>query len=501
MTQVTADAGQAPAPSAPHRHGFWTKFFYGVGSVAFGVKDNGFSTFLLIYYNQVLGLSAARAGLALMLALVIDSVIDPVVGYLSDNLRSRWGRRHPFMYAAAIPTSLAYYFLWLPPAGLSQDGLFLYLIVMAIFVRSLITCYEIPSSAMVAELTQDYDQRTSYLSLRFFFGWCGGLTMALLAYTVFLKSTAAYPVGQLNPEGYRRYAVAASAIMFSAIMISALGTHSAIPYMRAPPPPRRLSFGARLKEVVEAINSRSALALLGSGMLIAATAGVIFSMSTYISTYFWLLQPKQLGVLTLASFIAAAVFLTVAPRLSRRFGKKNTAIGATLLAIAIIPLLLMLRLAGVLPDARTPGVVPLIFVSLICTTSLGTIGAIMVASMIADVVEQNELRLKRRTEGVLFAANAFIQKCVTGLGIFATSLILGFAGFPAKAAPGSVPWSVLTKLVLAYSAVVAVLYLLSAACLLLYRITRESHEANLKALETAAAELPTEATPYAGRTN
>ena len=97
------------------RLGLPTRFFYGFGSVAFGVKDNGFSYFLQFFYTQVVGLPAATVGLAIMFALVIDAFIDPMIGQLSDNTRSRWGRRHPFMYASAIPVAASYLLLWNPP--------------------------------------------------------------------------------------------------------------------------------------------------------------------------------------------------------------------------------------------------------------------------------------------------------------------------------------------------------------------------------------------------
>src|SRR6185295_12332503 len=102
-----------PAPSLT------TKLFYGFGSVAFGVKDNGFAFLLLLYYNQVLGLPERWVGFGIMIALMVDAVLDPAVGYVSDHLHSRWGRRHPFMYASAIPVALSYFLLWAPPAGLS----------------------------------------------------------------------------------------------------------------------------------------------------------------------------------------------------------------------------------------------------------------------------------------------------------------------------------------------------------------------------------------------
>ena len=118
--------------SAPPSLG--TKLAYGFGSVAYGVKNGGFDYFLLLFYSQVVGLDARLVGLAITTALVVDAISDPIVGYWSDNFRSRWGRRHPFMYASAIPVSLSYYLLWSPPLDWSQASLFWYLLVLAVSI-------------------------------------------------------------------------------------------------------------------------------------------------------------------------------------------------------------------------------------------------------------------------------------------------------------------------------------------------------------------------------
>src|SRR5262249_8184359 len=152
-----------------------TKLIYGFGSVAFGVKDQGFAYFLLFFYNQVIGLPAVAVGTAIAIALAADAFIDPLIGQISDNLQSRWGRRHPLMYGAALPLGVAYWFLWNPPHW--THGLqFYYLIAIAILIRMLISVYEVPSSAMLAELTHDYDERTKMFGYRYFFGWMGGLS-------------------------------------------------------------------------------------------------------------------------------------------------------------------------------------------------------------------------------------------------------------------------------------------------------------------------------------
>ncbi|MFV4649271.1 MFS transporter, partial [Mycobacterium tuberculosis] len=99
------------------------------------------------------------------------------------------------MYASAIPVGLSYLLLWSPP-HLDQVGLFIYLTVVAILVRSFISFYEVPSAALAPELTTDYDERTSLLGLRMFFAWLGGLFMSFMAYAVFLKPDATHKIGQ-----------------------------------------------------------------------------------------------------------------------------------------------------------------------------------------------------------------------------------------------------------------------------------------------------------------
>ena len=85
---------------------------YGVGQLPEGIKSAAFGFYLLFFFNQVLGLSGTLAGIAVFIALCIDALSDPIVGSWSDSTVSRYGRRHPFMYLAAIPFALSFYFLF-----------------------------------------------------------------------------------------------------------------------------------------------------------------------------------------------------------------------------------------------------------------------------------------------------------------------------------------------------------------------------------------------------
>ena len=172
------------------------KLVQGFGAVAFGVKDNGFSFFLLIFYNQVLGMDAGLVSLALLIALLVDAVVDPVLGNLSDRTYTRWGRRLPWLYAAPIPLAFAWVMLWSPPAGEAPS--FFGLVGIAIMVRLLLSACEVPSVSLVPEITDDYDERTTLFRYRALGGWIGGLGMMVLAYTVFMPG----PDGMLQREGY-----------------------------------------------------------------------------------------------------------------------------------------------------------------------------------------------------------------------------------------------------------------------------------------------------------
>ena len=88
-----------------------TLLTYGIGSIGGGIKNNLLGYWLLYYYNQVLGLDADMVALAIAIALVVDALTDPWVGIWSDRVRTKWGRRHPFMYIAIIPFALSYFYI------------------------------------------------------------------------------------------------------------------------------------------------------------------------------------------------------------------------------------------------------------------------------------------------------------------------------------------------------------------------------------------------------
>jgi len=142
----------------------------------------------------------------------------------------------------------------------------------------------------------------------------------------------------------------------------------------------------------------------------------------------------------------------------------------------------VLRLIGVFPPNGSPRLLLLLFAFGTVTVALMIMSGILTSSMVADIVEDSEVVTGRRSEGVFVAANAFVQKAVSGIGIFASSLLLSAIGFPRQAKPGAVDPEIVRRLGLVVAPLLVLLYLIALGFLSTYRISRATHEANLEKL-------------------
>ena len=462
------------------------KIAYGMGSIAFGIKANGFEYFLMIFYSQVMGVSAYLVSLALLIALIVDAMSDPLMGYASDNTRSRWGRRHPFMYAAALPAVIAYYFVWNPPYGLEGDQLFPYIVAMAVLVRILFTIYEIPSSALVAEMTDDYDERTSLLSYRHLFGWAGGTLMAAFATIFLLVPTDTITNGMFNAQGYGQLGYIAATVMLLTMILSSAGTHKMIPLLRTPPAPRKQSLAQMYREVFETLASRSFLALFAARFFQGIAAGIVATLAFYLWTFLWGFSAKQIGAITLSAVLSALCAFVLAPRMSKTLGKKRGAITIGVIAFSLVPAPVLMRLLELMPDNSSSMLFPLVLGITMIDVALIITYRILFDSMIADLVEDSEIKTRRRNEGVFFSAVTFVQKLTQGIGAAVAGVLLTVSEFPVGTAPDQLSHSVFNVLGWLYVTLLFGLYLAAISCQSLYHVDREKHESNLKRLASRA---------------
>lgn len=460
-----------------------TRIAFGVGGAAEGVKNNGFDYVLLFFYSNILGVDAGLVAAALLIALIIDAVSDPVVGYWSDNLRTRFGRRHPFMYAALIPVAISYYLAWNPPAGLSGNDLFPWLVAMTVFVRISFTFYEVPSQALAAELTQDYDARTSLMSMRYFFAWFGGLTIQIVLFRYLLVPTETVPIGVFNVDGWNNYGAIASISIFAAVLICSTGTHGHIPSLKPAPAARKMTLGLIFSEIYETVSNPSFRALFLATLFGLIATGISATLNQYINTIFWGFDNTQISNLTAGIYVSAILALIAAPLVGKTFGKKRGAITIGVLAFSIAPLPVFLRLMGLLPPNGTSELYYFILVVTIFDVGLIIATQMLMASMVADIVEDSELQTGRRSEGIFFAGISFIRKLSQGVGVMTASLVLAVSGFAQGGGGAGATDESIRALGWGYAVSLLTAWSFMILCVSFYKISRDSHAENLRTLK------------------
>jgi Na+/melibiose symporter-like transporter len=393
------------------------------------------------------------------------------------------------MYGAAVPVAVLYFLLWNPPHW-SSGALFAYLVVNAIFVRMAIACYEIPSTALAPELSTDYDQRTSLMAFRWLFGALGaGITLAV-TFVFFMVATKAQPAGILNRDGYFAYSVMAAVIMMASILISAAGTHSRIKYMKKLP--ARPSPGLRklAREMYESLSHRSLLMVTLASLFSGVALGLGSALNTYFGTYFWKFSPQQLSVIGFGFLLAAAIAVPLASAVSRRLDKRRGYVATAFASLFVNNIAMTMKYFGLLPPDGSFALLGIFFATITIGLALAIASGILISSMIADVVEDSEIKTGRRSEGLFSASLSFVNKATTGFGILLAGALIDLVHFPNHAAPSTIdivaPHAV-RNLVLVYMPVQIVLWIVSITLVSGYRIDRTTHTHNLKRLAEAAA--------------
>lgn len=470
---------------------FRLKLVHGFGAVAFGVKDIGFSFFLLIYYNQVLGMEAALVSAALLIALLVDAVVDPIIGNLSDRTYTRWGRRLPWLYAAPIPLALAWIVLWSPPSGEAPS--FVGLLALAITVRTLLSACEVPSISLVPEITQDYNERTTLFRFRYLSGWMGGLLMMVLAYTVFMPG----PDGLLTADGYPAFGIFGAVLMALSVIGSAVGQHYLVAKLPATKPPP-FSLKVAFSEIAEAFSERSFLIFAAGGLAAYISQGMTFSISNYLNLFVWQIDrpiAPQLpqwftGLLAypVTLFLSVVLMFFIVGPMHATLGKGRSAMIGALGSVTIGLTPFVLLLAGFWPEPGTTTSTLGLLAFLLFSNTMGVVMMISATSMIAEIVEAFEERTHRRAEGAFYSGNWLVQKCATGVGIFATGLIISASGLQADASPGAVPREVISTIILYFGAATTVLAGIAAFWLGRFPISREEHGERLIRLTQRRAE-------------
>lgn len=428
--EVTRDGDRVPLRE---------KLSLGVGALAAFFGFVGISILAYPVYNMMLGVSATAVGFALMIPRLWDAITDPVVGRWSDNCRSRWGRRRPFVVVGAVTMGLIFVAIWYVPAGWSNSAKLAYFIATQIAFFTAYTIFAVPFTALSYEMTPDYDERTRVMAFLAFFhkvgellgGWMIPVAVTLgIALTVGLGGTATGD-DQLNMAGVRAMAW----IVGVGVMIVC----GALPGLLVRE--RLVTVAAEQSKVSIISGIRGALRSLPFVILVAVIvlntlSGVLASgIDQYLLVYFMhdgnaAVGLTQKGVLTTGYAVAGFAFIPIITWLAGRFGKKAALyvvyammlVGAVGKWFIFVPGREMVSVAGVPIDLI------LLIDPLLCGPMWVAV-KIMLASMMADICDDDELRHGQRREGLFGAVFSWLEKMIVSAAYLGTGLALGVVGF------------------------------------------------------------------------
>ena len=466
------------------------KIAWGFGEVAPTAKNIVFGTFLLFYFTAVVGMEPFHVGIALGIALMFDAVSDPLVGSISDNWHSKWGRRHPLMIISVLPLCLSFYLLFNSPPDMDQLSQFFWLLSFTILVRTFLTFFQVPFKALGAEMSTDYAERSRIFSYQTLFGWFCGVGFTIYAYNTIFASTADYPNGLLNPEAYPHLALTAIILIFIGIIVCSASTLRL--GMRLPKPINNTAFSIErtIKEISIALQSYNFRVLLAAIIVQGAVSGTVGAMALHMQTYFWGLVPAQIQWFAIAGGISVIFVFTLVQLVAARFDKRDLIIVLGAFSIIDGLLLITLKLFDVLPDNSSWIYLPILVASWTLARIADQISGIMHSSMVADVVDENEVITGIRQEGVFFSALSFSGKAVSAFGTMIGGAILSWVDFPVGATLEEVPADIIFNMGLINGPILHLFYFIPLAIYTFYRLDRKRHaEVRLalsKARETAA---------------
>lgn len=457
---------------------FWLKLLYGSGD--WGISSVGMmrSIFYAIYLTDVVGLEPRLASFGALVGIVWDAVNDPIIGVLSDRLKTRWGRRRPFLLWFAIPFGLSFIILWSAPDWDSQAALLTYVTLSFMLADTMQTLVSVPFLSLTPELTPDYDERTTLTSFRSFFQLVGALSVVTAAPAIV---DLALESGGTQQQGFMLVGAIFGSI--GAVPLLLIGVF--VRERSTPEQQQAMPFRETLSAAWENIPFRFSV---GIHMLNWSAVDMVAITFPYFLLY-WVAQGDLLAKINILGVDLAY----------------ESAFFGVLMSVCIlfIPFWLWLARKRNKREAYMVGMVFWVAVALMMYTiqpgqtgyllfiaALAGIGVsaayVLPDALFADVIEWDELRTRRRREGIFYGVRALIRKATGALVIFVTLQLLGWSGYvspPSDALQFTQPDSVLRMIRLLVSPLGAMIVSGTIVFAWFFPLSREQHRKIQKLLE------------------
>ena len=435
-----------------------TKIIYGFGDIGFSMTGTIIAAYFPIFLTDVIGIAPAIAAIGLFIGKSWDYINDPLMGYLSDRTRTRWGRRRPFLLFGALPYGLAFAFLWWKPPLETQTALIVFYTFMFVLYDAAGTFVGMPYFALTPELTEDYDERTELTGYRMFFSILGGLVSFVFPMMI---------IGTMAPDN------AGNVFRMGLIF----GVASFIPLYF-------VFFGTKEKPYFTKLERPKLLASLKSAL---KNRPFVFSAVIYLFTWTsmhiieanllfyikYVVQREGMTEIIMGTiFVTAILSLPLWDWVSKKFNKRLAYIyGIAFWAVVQILLITVTAASS------------LVYLLVLCFLAGIGVGAAHVLpwAMIPDAIEVDELDSGKRHEGMFYSLVTLMSKTTNSIAVPLALAILDFSGYIPNAAVQ--PTSTLTGIRLVVGPIPALLLVGGIIFAIFYPLSREEHHEVVQQLE------------------
>ena len=460
-------------PTSTAKLSFWTKLVYGTGDWSGSSYGTLRQIFYAIFLTDVVGLEPRLASVAALLGIIWDAVNDPLVGILTDRVRTRWGRRRPFLLIFAIPFGLSFMLLWWAPPWHNQIALAATVSLAFMLSDTFETLCGVPFSALLPELTPDYDDRTTLTSFRIFFNLLASLATAVAAPMIV---DAALSAGLNQQQGYL-------------LVAGMFGGLAAIPYLLIFAVVREKYVTTETKTVPDIPFRETVRTAWGNIPFRFATAIYMLNWITFdlvalalpFYLLYWIargnllfsvtllgislpLESAVFAILLITAVIALPFWLWLSHRLSKR-------------SAYIIGMVFWAGVQLAIFSVRPGQITLVLWMSFLAGLSVSA-AHILPDAIFPDVIEWDELRTGRRQEGIYYGVKNFVRKLTGALAIFIALQVMGWFGYqtpPENATLFMQSPATLTAIRVLIGPFGAVLLFSAVTAAWFYPLTRERH--------------------------
>ncbi|MBN2051430.1 MAG: MFS transporter [Spirochaetales bacterium] len=434
--------------------------------IGFGICDVGGNLFftviafhLAIYLTDTVGLAAGLMGVALLIGRIVDAVTDPLMGYISDRTKSRWGRRRPYLFFGSIPLFLFMALMFSTPALESQRQLFIWVAVTFSLLSTAYTVVNIPYGALTPELTRDFHERTVLNGFRMSFAVVGTL----------IGAGAALPIIGLFPD--QRTGYSAMGIIFGAVMLlTAWITVFTVKEPARDETAGKPSKGNPLKDYTAAFKNIPFLLILIPWALFITGVTVLSSMLKYLFDYV-IRDPGGVTFALLIMLVCALAAIPLWVKIAKKIGKKRS----YMIGMGILSVCAMI-IAFFSDKVSTSGLyILMVFAGIGLSTHY-----IIPYALIPDAVEWDVFKTGIRREGIYYGLWTFISKLGQGLSGLLIGIVLSGSGYVANVAQGE---KAILGIRFLMGPIPALIFLVGIVVLKFYPITEEVYNRKMSESE------------------